>query len=209
MRRLALVLLALLVASGGAAAPGDRLEVLAADTDVRAAPTADAEVLMQVQRGEPAIERRRWDVWVAVELPRLDRGGWIHTSRLGRASGALQRAEKIAPAAAAAEESEALRRFRGGLGRANRHYRTADGPLPFVGARSAGPDTVQVVVRRAWMARPLAVRERELAQLFERWLAAAGEGGALRLEIIEPDGHVLMSTTGPGAPALSLADGEG
>lgn len=205
MRRLALALLACLVASGGAAAPGDRLEVLVGDVDVRAAPAADAELLMQVQRGEPVRERRRWDVWVAVDLPRLGRGGWIHTSLLGPANGRHERADEIAPAAAA-EESEALRRFRGGLGRANGEYRTADGPLPFVGARSAGPGTVQVVVRRAWMTRPLVVRERELDQLFARWRAAAGDGDALRLEIIEPDGHVLMSTT---AQALSLADGEG
>lgn len=206
MRRLALALVVCLPAGDGGAAPGDRLEVLGDRVEVRRAARADAEVVLLVERGEPAIELRRWDVWVAVDLPRRRHGGWIHTSLLGPAAVTADHSAKVVEKRDG--ESEALRRFRNGLGHANRQYRTADGPLPFVGARAGGPGAVSVVVRRAWMAHPAALRERELDQLFARWRAAAGGDGPLRLEIIDPSGHVLMSKSLSDLPALSLADEE-
>lgn len=206
MPRLVTLLVLLLTAGKALAAPGDRLQVRPAGADLLGQPAAGADILLRLPGGEPVVERRRWDVWVAVLVPARGTHGWIHTSLLAlpRAQdGRAADGEDPAPA-----QAEALRRFRGALARANRAYVAADGPLPFVGARLGAPGTAQVVVRRAWMARSHGSRSRELALLLDRWVAVMGEQGGLRLEIIDMSGHVLMSRAWPDEPALSLADGD-
>lgn len=74
--------LMLLLGSAALAAQGDALVVTGDVVNVRAGPSTDARVRLQVNRDEFAVELAREGEWVQVQLPDRNLTGWIHGSLL-------------------------------------------------------------------------------------------------------------------------------
>ena len=208
--------LVVLLATGAAAAPGDRLVVTGDNVRVRIGPGSDQRVLFQVDREQAAVEVGRDGEWVHVDLPGRDARGWIHGSLLERAAAAPMAPEapaadmdstagqprgEPAPSATMAafppDEAEALVRFRNSVRELDARARAVAGVELFPEVEGKGGGTVQVAITQAWTEIPDAGQESYLNALFDRWLLARGAGEPLRLQIVDPAGEVLMEKTGP------------
>jgi Bacterial SH3 domain len=213
------------LASTALAAQGDALLVTGSNVNVRAGPSTDAGILARVGVDEPAIERRRQGEWIEVELPDQDVLGWIHGSLLTAApdqaaagSAAAQRqpaggsgdiaafdptrdaaATQVATTAAALEEAAGtpLGRFRQDVAYFNDRALAAAGVDLFTGVAALGEDGVQVVTTEAWATMSEPGQRSYLNALFGRWQAAAGADRALRLEIVDPNGTLMMEKSAP------------
>ena len=199
------------------AAQGDALLVTGSNVNVRAGPSTEAGILVRVGVDEPAIERRRQGQWVEVELPDQNVLGWIHNSLLssarGQAAPAPSRSDAASEAAAAdvgttdvaavdtlgGEEGDAtaLGRFRREVEYFNDRALAAAGVDLFTGVSPLGEGGVQVVTTEAWATMSHPGQQNYLNALFARWRAAAGADQALRLEIIDPTGALMMEKSGP------------
>jgi Bacterial SH3 domain len=218
--------LAVLVTGAALAAPGDALLVTGSNVNVRAGPSTEAGILTRVGMDEPAIERRRQGQWVEVELPDQNVLGWIHDSLLTSGPdrpGAQAQGEQRAPApdaeaaalgvgtgearateiaatdALGTEELDAspLGRFRREVAYFNERAVAAAGVDLFTGVESLGEGGVQVVATEAWATMSQPGQQSYLNALFGRWQAAAGADQALRLEIVDPNGALMMEKSGP------------
>jgi hypothetical protein len=199
------------------AAQGDALLVTGSNVNVRAGPSTEAGILARVGVDEPAIERRRQGQWVEVELPDQNVLGWIHDSLLtsdpGQAAPAPSRSDSASEMAAAdvgttdvaavdvldGEEADGtpLSRFRREVEYFNNRAVAAAGVDLFTGVSSLGEGGVQVVTTEAWATMSQPGQQNYLNALFARWRAAAGADQALRLEIIDSSGALMMEKSGP------------
>ena len=214
--------LAVLVASAALAAQGDALLVSGSNVNVRAGPSTEAGILVRVGVNELAIERRRQGEWVEVELPDQNVLGWIHDSLLTvekaqsqpqsqgqrpaaqqpRATGAAGDVAALDPAATgAADAAEAddspLGKFRREVEYFNDRAVAAAGVDLFTAVASLGEGGVQVVATEAWATMSEPGQQNYLNALFARWRAAAGPDQALRVEIVDPSGALMMEKSGP------------
>ena len=199
------------------AAQGDALLVTGSNVNVRAGPSTGAGILTRVSVDEPAIERRRQGQWVEVELPDQNVLGWIHDSLLTSAPAQAVpppiRSDSASEAAAvdvgrtdvaavdtlAGEEGDAtpLGRFRREVEYFNDRALAVAGVDLFTGVSPLGEGGVQVVTTEAWATMSHPGQQNYLNALFARWRAAAGADQALRLEIIDPTGALMMEKSGP------------
>jgi Bacterial SH3 domain len=212
-----------LLATAALATPGDSLVVTGDAVNVRAGPGSDYRILVQVYEGEPAVELAREGQWIQVELTDRREEGWIHQSLLelaGRAQSAaepsgqagestsersagetalpsLQQPDREAALSLPATESEALARFRDTVTNLNKRALAAAGVELFTGAEAVGGGTVQVMVTEAWGLVPEAGQRSYTNALFDRWQAAAGGGGPLRVQVVDPTGKVVSEKSGP------------
>jgi Bacterial SH3 domain len=199
------------------AAQGDALLVTGSNVNVRAGPSTEAGILARVGVDEPAIERRRQGQWVEVELPDQNVLGWIHDSLLTTAPG--QGAAAPIPSDSASEMAAAdvgttdiaavdvldgeeadgtpLSQFRRDVEYFNNRAVAAAGVDLFTGVSSIGEGGVQVVTTEAWATMSQPGQQNYLNALFARWRAAAGADEALRLEIIDSSGALMMEKSGP------------
>jgi len=205
------------LASTALAAQGDALLVTGSSVNVRAGPSTEAGILTRVGVDEPAIERRRQGEWVEVELPDQDLLGWIHGSLLAaapdQAAPAPTRSDSASEAVAidagtgdvaavdALDGEEpvgtALSRFRREVEYFNDRAVAAAGVDLFTGVEPLGEGGVQVVTTEAWATMPAPGQQNYLNALFARWRAAAGADQALRLEIVDPSGALMVEKSGP------------
>ena len=205
------------LASTALAAQGDALLVTGSNVNVRAGPSAEAGILTRVGVNEPAIEKRRQGQWVEVELPDQDLLGWIHGSLLtaapAQAAPAPTRSDSASEAVAidagtsdvaavdALDGEEpvgtALSRFRREVEYFNDRAVAAAGVDLFTGVEPLGEGGVQVVTTEAWATMPAPGQQNYLNALFARWRAAAGADQALRLEIVDPSGALMVEKSGP------------
>jgi hypothetical protein len=208
---------AVLLAGAALAAPGDALLVSGSNVNVRAGPSTDAGVLTRVGLHAPAIERRREGQWVEVELPEQDVLGWIHDSLLTGAPAqaatdpapadvpSLAEPEIVAMPVAAVEpvaapsrsDGTALGRFRSEVEYFNNRAIAAAGVDLFTGVSPLGEDGVQVMTTDAWATMSQSGQQSYLNALFGRWQAAAGADRALRLQIIDSSGTLMVEKTAP------------
>jgi len=207
---------AVVLAGTALAAQGDALLVTGSNVNVRAGPSTEAGVLVRVGVDEPAVERRRQGQWVEVELPDQNVLGWIHGSLLTGApdqvAAAPARSEAASEAAAAdvgttdvaaidtldsAEGDGPLSRFRREVKYFNDRALAVAGVDLFTGVASIGEGGVQVVTTEAWATMSQPGQQNYLNALFARWRAAAGADEALRLEIIDSTGALMMEKSGP------------
>ena len=198
------------------AAQGDALLVTGSNVNVRAGPSTEAGILVRVGVDEPAIERRRQGQWVEVELPDQNVLGWIHDSLLTSAPAQAARAPSRSDAAsevaadvgttdvAAVDAREGgegggtpLDQFRREVEYFNDRALAAAGVDLFTGVSSLGEGGVQVVTTEAWATMSHPGQQNYLNALFARWRAAAGADEALRLEIIDSTGALMMEKSGP------------
>jgi hypothetical protein len=101
-------------------------------------------------------------------------------------------------ATVAASESDPLARFQGVVQEFNARALALAGVELFSGADPAGDGAVQVRVTDAWDLVPPAGRTSYTNALFDRWRAAAGGSGRLRVEVVDPSGAVVSEKSGPG-----------
>jgi hypothetical protein len=205
------------LAGAALAAQGDDLLVTGSNVNVRAGPSTEAGVLTRVGVDEPAIERRRQGQWVEVELPDQNVLGWIHDSLLtsapGQAAPAPSQSESASEVATVdvvttdvaavdaldGEESDGtpLAQFRREVEYFNNRAVAVAGVDLFTGVESLGEGGVQVVTTEAWATMSHPGQQNYLNALFARWRAAAGADEALRLEIIDSTGALMMEKSGP------------
>lgn len=195
MRRGSLAFAALVLIGGAAlAAGGDALTVTGSRVNVRAGPSTDTQVLTQVSRDQQVIERGRQGEWVQVELP--DRGGeqgWIHGSLLAPVATQADRNGVPEPAVGpSAAELAGVRRFRASVDYLNKRAQQVAGVDLFTGVEPAGAGAVQVSTTDAWHTVPPAGQRSYLNTLVARWAAAKGGTDPVSVQIVGPDGSVVM-----------------
>jgi hypothetical protein len=212
-------LMVMLSSSFALAANGDHWLVTGNSVNVRARPDAGAPVLFQVRRNAVALEVGRNGEWVQVRLPDRHAEGWIHSSLLSAGAGAREpaaaaaadaKAPSAAPAAppsapdrpaapqvAAADNGDALARFRDTVTYLNNRAVAAAGIDLFTGVKQAGDRAVQVTATDAWKSVPEGGQDSFMRTLFNRWLAATGSTQPVRVQVVDQAGHVLKEKSGP------------
>lgn len=88
-------------------------------------------------------------------------------------------------------------RFRDSVNYLNQRAMSAAGVDLFTAVRPVDATTVQVVATDVWRSVPASGQESYVNTLFDRWLAAAGSGAPLRLEVVDDAGQLLSARTGP------------
>jgi hypothetical protein len=101
-------------------------------------------------------------------------------------------------AAFPASESDAITRFRSVVEELNARALAVAGVELFTGAEPAGDGAVQVMVTEVWDLVPPAGRTSYTNALFDRWRAAVGGSGRLRVEVVDPSGAVVSEKSGLG-----------
>jgi hypothetical protein len=87
--------------------------------------------------------------------------------------------------------------FRKSVQYLNNRALTAAGVDLFSDVRSLNADTVQVVTTDAWATVPQAGQQSYLNALYNSWLLVAGPNGERTVQIVDPDGDVVMEKSGP------------
>jgi hypothetical protein len=221
MMRLASLTASLIVtlSSFALAANGDHWLVTGNGVNVRARPDAGAPVLFQVSRNAVALEVGRNGEWVEVRLPDRHAEGWVHSSLLSAGAGPSEPAaaaaadakatspapvappsaadKPAAPQLAAADNGDALARFRDTVTYLNNRAVAAAGIDLFTGVKQAGDRAVQVTATDAWKSVPEGGQDSFMRTLFNRWLAATGSIQPVRVQVVDQAGHVLKEKSGP------------
>jgi hypothetical protein len=201
------------------AATGDALIVTGNGVNVRAGPSGDAAILMRVHRDQQVIELQREGEWVRGEIAGTDgQEGWIHSSLLAQPDAmeppdeaSVRSPGEAAPAApagdAAAEEAAVpllvepaagpdrpgeLARFRDTVTYLNERALAIDGVDLFSEVKPGPEGIVQVVATEAWATIPPAGRQSYANTLLDRWAAAKEGAGPVAVQIVDPDGEVVM-----------------
>jgi uncharacterized protein YraI len=195
--------------SAAHAASGDTLVVTGDNVNVRSGPSTSAPVKMRVDHDQQVIELQREGDWVRGEIAGSGgQDGWIHGSLLAApapgevvaatSDGAPEPAA-IEPAAApaAADEHAELARFRQSVEYLNSRALAVAGVDLFGEVKEAGGGVVQVAATDAWSTIPPAGQQSYANTLLDRWAAAHGVGGPVSVQIVAPDGKVLLERTRP------------
>jgi hypothetical protein len=105
----------------------------------------------------------------------------------------------IEPAAApsGAGDPADLARFRQSVDYLNSRAVSVAGVDLFTTVEAVGEGVVQVAATEAWSAIPPAGQQSYVNTLLDRWAAARGHGGPIRVQIVDPDGQVLLESTRP------------
>ncbi len=93
--------------------------------------------------------------------------------------------------------ADALTRFRDSVTYLNNRALAAAGVDLFTGVQPAGEGVVQVTATDAWTTVPADGQQSFMNTLFDRWLAAAGAGHPLSVQVVDRTGHVLKEKSGP------------
>ncbi len=100
-------------------------------------------------------------------------------------------------AAATGDEPASVTRFRDSVQYLNERALAAAGIDLFTDVRSAGADTVQVLATDTWSMVPEGGQESYMNTLFSSWAAAVGGNQTLTLQIVDPNGQIVMERSGP------------
>ena len=105
----------------------------------------------------------------------------------------------IEPAAAPSGDGDPpdLARFRQSVDYLNSRAVSVAGVGLFTTVEVVGDGTVQVAATEAWSTIPPAGQQSYANTLLDRWAAARGHGGPISVQIVDPDGQVLLERTRP------------
>ena len=178
------VALSLIVGWSAFAAPGDALYIQKDRVNVRAGPSTDAAVLMQLNLGHKLIEFARQGEWVNVGIERTGgKDGWIHDSLIG----------KNAPSGkTVAQPDRRFDQFKQAVSQLNARVRQIAGVEFFTHVENLGDGIVQLTATGAWLAAPYGDRESNLNTLYNLWDAADGSGLPIMVHIVDPGGSLVM-----------------
>jgi hypothetical protein len=202
------------------AAAGDTLVVTGDGVNVRFGPSADARVKMRVYHDQQVMELQREGDWVRAEIAGSGgQDGWIHGSLLAAPGGDEMAAPRAAasqpeaadppvpppaanraaaaPATPAAAQAADVARFRQSVEYLNSRAVSVAGVDLFTTVEPAGDGVVQVAATDAWSTIPPAGQQSYANTLLDRWAAARGAGGPVSVQIVDPEGEVLLERTRP------------
>jgi hypothetical protein len=113
-------------------------------------------------------------------------------------SGASEQAA-IAPATGPAETTDPpeLARFRDSVDYLNSRSKSADGGDLFERVEEVGDGVVRVGATKAWASIPPASQQSYANALVDRWAAARGYSGPAIVQIMDPDGKLLLESKKP------------
>lgn len=94
------------------------------------------------------------------------------------------------------EEPAAVKSFRETVAELNDRAVSVAGINLFSDVRSTGGGGVQVLATETWASVPEAGQSSYMNALFDRWQSMANGLGPLSLQIVDPDGQVMMERTG-------------
>jgi len=104
----------------------------------------------------------------------------------------------IEPAAAPPhDEAAELARFRASVEYLNSRALSVAGVDLFTEVEPAGNGVVQVAATEAWSTIPPGGQQSYANTLLDRWAAARGYGGPVSVQIVDPNGEVLLESTRP------------
>jgi hypothetical protein len=104
----------------------------------------------------------------------------------------------IEPAAAPPhDEAAELARFRASVDYLNSRALSVAGVDLFTDVEPAGNGVVQVAATEAWSSIPPGGQQSYANTLLDRWAAARGAGGPVSVQIVDPNGQVLLESTRP------------
>ena len=92
--------------------------------------------------------------------------------------------------------TDALARFRDSVTYLNNRAVAAAGVDLFTDVKPAGDGVVQVIATDAWKTVPEAGQQSFMNTLFDRWLAAAGAGQPLSVQVVDGTGRILKEKSG-------------
>jgi Bacterial SH3 domain len=152
-------------------------------------PAAPSE--QQAVEAAPAPPREPAAAVAAVPAARETQAEAPQASRTGPAA--------IEPAAAPSGEGDPadLTRFRQSVDYLNSRAVSVAGVDLFTTVETVGNGVVQVAATEAWSTIPPAGQQSYANTLLDRWAAARGHGGPISVQIVAPDGQVLLERTRP------------
>ena len=104
----------------------------------------------------------------------------------------------IEPAAAPLhDEAAELARFRQSVDYLNSRALSVAGVGLFTDVEVAGEGVVQIAATEAWSSIPPGGQQSYANTLLDRWAAARGYGGPVSVQIVDPDGQVLLESSRP------------
>ncbi len=98
---------------------------------------------------------------------------------------------------ATGDEPASVARFRDSVQYLNERALAAAGIELFTDVRSIGGNTVQVLATDTWSMVPESGQESYMNTLFSSWATAVGGNQTLTLQIVDPNGQIVMERTGP------------
>jgi hypothetical protein len=162
---------------------------------------AEEEILLAVVDGDGAGRRplgRSLHVGDVERVDEVARDDRIRDRRVAQIRGQPATPATIEPAAAPPhDESAEIARFRQSVDYLNSRAISVAGVDLFTDVESAGGGVVQVAATAAWSTIPPAGQQSYANTLLDRWAAAQGYGGPVSVQIVAPDGHVLMESSKP------------
>jgi hypothetical protein len=105
--------------------------------------------------------------------------------------------ESIAPAAAPEVAAVDLQRFRDSVDYLNSRAVAVAGADLFTAVEPLGDGTVQVGATDAWATMPPAGQRSYAYTLLDRWAAATGRTGQVKVQIVDESGQVIMEESKP------------
>ena len=105
--------------------------------------------------------------------------------------------ETIAPGAGVDVEVVDLQRFRDSIAYLNSRSTLVGGSELFTGVEPLGGGAVQVGASEAWATLPPAGQRSYVSTLLDRWAAASGRSEAVKVQIVDDGGRVLMEESRP------------
>jgi hypothetical protein len=198
--------LAIALAGGAAATPGDTFKIASDRVNLRAGPSDAATVRSQVLRGEEVVELRRDGNWLGVRVLRTGEEGWIFSelltpSMISTLSG--NGAAGLAPAGFA----ELSRDFDRLMGLVNQR---AGYPL-VQNVRQRDGNALDVSLTPAWL-RDGSRDEHVLTALtiYQMWKNHQNSA-PVRLSLLTPDGepYIVIDDMATVGPAITIESGQG
>jgi len=95
------------------------------------------------------------------------------------------------------DEPASVARFRDSVQYLNERALAAAGIELFTNVRSISGNTVQVLATETWSMVPESGQESYMNTLFSSWATAVGGNQTLTLQIVDPNGQIVMERTGP------------
>lgn len=180
----------LLPAGGVSAAAGDELAVTGSIVNLRAGPSLDADVLMRLEQGRVLVELDRRSKWVHVSTGRDDiRSGWIYAD--------LVRVMPEAQDAKRGNEEDTVddlvALFKQALAEYNTRKNRESGYAYFIEPEYTGDGVIVVTGTEPWLQLPMEQRMEDLADVFEIWAAAVGEGPPITINVMDAAGEKQMT----------------
>ena len=156
MRKL-VIIFGYLLAVNVLAAPGDSLNILGDNVNVRKGPSIKQPVVIKLQKGHRVVELKRQGEWVEIEIDKTgDKTGWIHSSLIGQKT-------NITPEKVTAKDK--FQTFMAAFDELNTNIKSKMGLVYFTSAEELGNGIIQIKATDTWVNLPKPEKEKRFDEL--------------------------------------------